>query len=118
MHDNKQVPDDITSTDSIVPTDELICFGESASSMNKADNPNLENGKIYLIQSLVIWKIPYTIIVHQKTLFLFCFIGVTNQGLTKDIEDAIIACKDGNTCSECPNTGPVASNGIKRRRYR
>ena len=56
LQDNQQAPQNATATDSIVPTDELISFGESASSMNKADNPNLENGKIYLIQSLVISK--------------------------------------------------------------
>ena len=54
-----QVPDDIRTTDSIVPIDELISFGDSASSMNKADNPNLENGKIYLVQSCVILKKVY-----------------------------------------------------------
>ena len=56
---NQQAPQNTTATDSIVPTDELISFGESASSMNKADNPNLENGKIYLIQSWVIIKKVY-----------------------------------------------------------
>ena len=71
LQDNTQVPDDMTTTDSIVPTDQLISFGESASSMNKADNSNLENGKIYLIQSLVILKIPYAIIVSLMTLLLY-----------------------------------------------
>ena len=59
---NQQAPENTTATDSIVPTDELISFGESASSMNKADNQNLENGKIYRIQSLVILKIRH----HRK----------------------------------------------------
>ena len=70
LQDNQQAPQNATATDSIVPTDELISFGESASSMNKADNPNLENGKIYLIQSLVILKF-ICVLIHQKPLPLF-----------------------------------------------
>ena len=62
--------------------------------------------------------IKFTRVLIDQRLYLLCFIGLTNQVLTKDIEDTIIACKDDKTCSDCPNTGPVASNGIKRRRYR
>ena len=71
MQDNKQVPDDVTTTDSIVPTDELISFGESASSMNKADNPNLENGKIHLIQSLLIFKKLTSDLINPMLYLLF-----------------------------------------------
>ena len=71
LQDNQQAPQNATATDSIVPTDELISFGESASSMNKADNPNLEKGKIYLIQSLVISKKFICVLIHQKPLPLF-----------------------------------------------
>ena len=83
MQDDKQVPDDITTTDSIVPTDELISFGESASSMNKADNPNLENGKIHLNQSLLILKKFTSVLINQRPYLLFYRLNKPKPGFDK-----------------------------------